>query len=119
MTITPGFVKVAEKSEIPIGTMKKIILNGKEILVAYVEGNFYAIGSKCTHMGGDLSKGVLEGNIVKCPRHGSRFDVTTGKNVSGPKILFLTTKTNDVPLFTAKVEGNDVLISQVPAGASL
>jgi 3-phenylpropionate/trans-cinnamate dioxygenase ferredoxin subunit len=111
LTIAPGFVKVAEKSEIPIGTMKKVSLNGKEILVANVDGNFYAIGGKCTHMGGDLSKGVLDGNIVKCPRHGSRFDVTTGRNISGPKILFLAPKVNNEPLFPVKVEGNDVLIN--------
>jgi len=104
-------VKVAEKSEIPIGTMKKITLNGKDILIANVGGNYYAMGNKCTHAGGDLSKGLLDSNIVTCPRHGSRFDLTTGKSISGPKILFITLKVKDEPLFPVKVEGNDVLIN--------
>ena len=111
LTVTSGFVKVAEKSDIPIGTMKKITLNGKEILIANVGGNYHAIGNTCTHQGGDLSKGSLEGNIVTCPRHGSRFDVTTGKSISGPKILFITLKVKDETLFPVKVEGNDVLIN--------
>ena len=111
MTLPAGFVKIAEKSEIPIGKMKKISLNSKEILIANVGGNYHAIGNTCTHAGGDLSKGLLDGNIVTCPRHGSRFDVTTGKSVSGPKILFITLKVKDEPHFPVKVEGNDVLIN--------
>ena len=103
-------MKVAEKSEIPMGKMKMVTLNGKEILVANVGGNFYAIGDKCPHAGGDLSKGSLEGNIVTCPRHGSKFDVTTGKAVSGPKILFVRLTVKDEPAFEVKVDGNDVLI---------
>ena len=109
--LASDFVKVAETSEIPLGTMKKVVLNSKEILIANVEGNYHAIGNKCTHAGGDLSKGKLEGNIVICPRHGSRFDVTTGKVVSGPKILFIALKVKDEPLIPVKVEGNDVLIN--------
>jgi len=104
-------VKVAEKSDIPTGMMKKVALNGKEILIVNVGGNYHAIGNTCTHAGGDLSKGSLNGNIVTCPRHGSRFDVTTGKSISGPKILFITLKVKDEPLFPVKVEGNDVLIN--------
>ena len=107
---TSGFVKVAEKSEISSGMIKKISLSGKEILIANVSGNFYAIGNKCTHAGGDLSKGILNRNILTCPRHGSRFDVTTGKSISGPKILFLTLKIKDEPVFPVKVDGNDVLL---------
>ena len=106
-----GFVKVAEKSEIPLGKMKKVTLNGKEILVANVGGNYHTINNTCTHAGGDLSKGSLEVNIVICPRHRSRFDVTTGKSISGPKILFITLKVKDEPHFPVKVEGNDVLIN--------
>ena len=110
MTINSGFVKVAEKSEIPVGMMKKVILNSKEILIANVGDKFYAISNKCTHAGGDLSKGTLDSNIVTCPRHGSRFDVTTGRSISGPKILFVTLKVKGEPVFSVKVEGNDVLL---------
>ena len=105
-----GFVKVAETSEIPIGKMKSVKLEDKEVLIANVNGNYYAIANRCTHRGGDLSKGSLDGNIVTCPLHGSKFDVTTGKAISGPKIAFFRVKTNDEPSFEVKIEGNDVML---------
>jgi len=105
-----GFVKVAETQEIPIGAMKMVKPGEKETLIANVEGKFYAIGNKCTHMGGDLYKGKLEGSVVTCPRHGAKFDVTTGRAVSGPKIGFLKLKTGDEPAYEVKVEGNEILI---------
>jgi nitrite reductase/ring-hydroxylating ferredoxin subunit len=105
-----AFVKVAETSEISAGKMKMVKLEGKEILIANVNGNYFAIGDICTHAGGDLSKGSLEGNIVTCPKHGSKFDVTTGKVVSGPKILFIHPKINDEAFYEVKVEGKDVLL---------
>ena len=104
---TLRFVKIAETSEIPPGRMK--INAEKEILIANVMGNYYAIGSICSHAGGDLSKGSLKGNIVTCPRHGSKFDVTTGKVISGPKILFLHRKIKNLPTYELRVEGNDIL----------
>ena len=107
---TLSFVKVAEASEIPVGKMKMVKLGDKEVLVANVNGNYYAIANRCTHKGGDLSKGSLDGNIVTCPLHSSKFDVTTGKAVSGPKIGFLRVKTNDEPSFEVKVEGNDLML---------
>ena len=105
-----GFVKVVETPEIPAGKMKMAMLEGKEILIANVNGNYFAIGDICTHAGGDLSKGSLEGNIVTCPKHGSKFDVTTGKVVSGPKILFMHPKISDEALYEVKVQGKDVLL---------
>jgi len=105
-----GFVKVAETQEIPVGTMKMIKPGEKEILIVNLEGKFYAIGNKCTHMGGGLSKGTLEGNVVTCPRHGAKFEVMTGKSVAGPKIGFLRMKTGDEPAYEVKVEGNDILL---------
>jgi 3-phenylpropionate/trans-cinnamate dioxygenase ferredoxin subunit len=105
-----GFVKVAETSEISVGKMKNVKLEDKEVLIANVNGNYYAIANRCTHRGGDLSKGSLDGNIVTCPLHGSKFDVTTGKAISGPKIAFFRAKTNDEPSFEVKIEGNDVML---------
>ena len=97
-------IEVAKTDEIPAGTMKGFKIEGKEILVVNYEGKYYAIGKKCTHMGGDLSKGKLEGKIVTCPRHGSQFDVTTGKFVRGP------TKSNE-PSYEVQVEGQSIKVS--------
>ncbi len=79
------FVDVAGTDEVAAGGMKAFNVEDKDILVAGCDGDYYAIGSRCTHRGGDLSKGKLEGCIVTCPRHGSRFDLKTGKCIAGPE----------------------------------
>lgn len=105
-----SFVKVADKSEVQLGKVKSVNVQGKEILVANVGGNFYAIGLKCTHAGGDLSKGVLDGNVVTCPNHHAKFDVTTGKVVSPPKIGFFHPKANDEAVYEVKVDQESVFV---------
>jgi nitrite reductase/ring-hydroxylating ferredoxin subunit len=104
------FIKVVETSEIPLGQMKAVKLGEKEVLIANVNGAYYAIGNRCTHMGGELAKGTLEENIITCPRHKSKFDVTTGKVVSGPKIPLINTKIKYEPAYAVKVEGKDILL---------
>lgn len=79
-----GFVKVAKTSEIPAGQMKLVELNGKRIALFNVSGSFYAIDDTCTHLGGPLSEGFLDGKEVTCPWHGAVFDVTTGEALSPP-----------------------------------
>ncbi len=78
------FVRVASTSEIPEGKMRKVIVGSQQALVVNVKGKYYAIGNVCTHMGGPLDKGILEGYEVQCPLHGSRFDVTNGQVKRGP-----------------------------------
>ena len=103
-------VKVAEASEIPEGTMKAVRIGEKEILVANVEGKYYAMGGRCTHRGGDLSKGILSGKIVTCPVHGFKFDVTTGKVAYAPFEVRLMRLIKDEPAYEVKVEGKDILL---------
>jgi nitrite reductase/ring-hydroxylating ferredoxin subunit len=98
------YIRIASLDEVPSGTMKSYSVEGKNILIANLNGRYYAIGNKCTHAGGDLSKGRLEGNVVKCPRHGSQFDLTNGKRIAGPA------KT-DEPVYEIKVEGNNLNIN--------
>ena len=105
------FTDVAQANEVPTGTMKSYSAGGKQILVANIDGKLYAINGVCTHAGGDLSKGKLEGKIVTCPRHGSKFDVTTGKSISGPKIGFFRLKTKDETTYEVKVEENRIKIN--------
>ena len=54
--------------------------------------------------------GLLEGNTVTCPKHKAKFDVTTGKVISGPKILFMHPKIKDEPTYLVKIEGKDILL---------
>ena len=95
------FVRVASTSEVPEGGIKKVMLGGQQLLLANVKGKFYAIGNVCTHVGGPLDKGRLEGHEVECPLHGSRFDVTTGQVKRGPAA-------RPEPVYEVKVEGSEV-----------
>ena len=104
------FVRVAETSEIALGQMKAVKLDEKEVLIANVNGTYYAIGNRCTHRNGELANGTLEGNVVTCPRHKSKFDVTTGKVISGPKIPLIHPKIKDEPVYAVIVEGQDILL---------
>ncbi|MEA2015505.1 MAG: non-heme iron oxygenase ferredoxin subunit [Actinomycetota bacterium] len=106
-----SFLKIAKKNEILEGEMKLLEAGGKEILIVNYNGNYYAINGKCTHMGGDLSEGKLEGRIITCPIHGAKFDVVTGKSISGPKIGMLKLKTKNVPVYEVRVEGNDIIVN--------
>jgi nitrite reductase/ring-hydroxylating ferredoxin subunit len=104
------FIEVAKKDEIAEGTTRTVDAGGKELLIVNCENNFYAIDRKCTHMGGDLSRGKLNGRIVTCPRHGSQFDVTTGESIKGPKIGFVKLKTKNLPVYEVKVEGDSIKV---------
>jgi 3-phenylpropionate/trans-cinnamate dioxygenase ferredoxin component len=61
-------------------------------------------------MGADLSRGTLEGNIITCPRHGSKFDITTGESISGPRLGFLKIRTKKEPSYPVKAENGMIKI---------
>jgi len=79
----PEFVKVASTGDIQAGTAKLVQVNGREIALFNIGGQFHAIDNTCTHVGGPLSEGEIEGREVTCPWHGAVFDVTSGQ-VLGP-----------------------------------
>jgi len=68
-------------SDVPVGGMLGAAVGGERILIANVGGEFFAMRATCNHMGGPLDKGTLEGNVVTCPLHGSKWDVKTGQLV--------------------------------------
>lgn len=72
-------VKVCMIDECTPGMMKQVAANGKTLLLANVNGQFYCCENSCTHRGGPLAEGELQGAIVTCPWHGAQFDVTKGK----------------------------------------
>ncbi len=104
------FVRVAAASDLSPGQMKEVAAGGKKLLLANIDGAYYAIAKKCPHLGGNLCKGRLEGAAVRCPLHGARFDVRTGKVMQDPKLLFLKMKTKNAPTFPVKTEGQDVMV---------
>ena len=72
---------VGKCGEIENGTMKEISVDGREILLARAEDQYYATDNRCPHMGGNLSRGKLEGTVVTCPKHNSQFDLKDGSVV--------------------------------------
>ena len=99
------FVKVAGRGDVPPGEMIIVELDGDEIVLANVGGEFYAFGSECTHRGGPLGEGVLEGEEVECPFHQGRFNVKTGEAVQDPP-------TEPVPTYRVQVEGDDIRVAK-------
>ena len=78
------FVDIAKVDEIPAGKMKHVEVNGKEIMIANMNGKFYALDDRCAHMNAPLSMGNLTGDVVTCPFHGAKFNVASGKKISEP-----------------------------------
>ena len=78
------FVKVANTNEIEPGQARLVEVNGKQIALFNVEGQFFAIDNTCTHKGGPLAEGEVSGHVVTCPWHGATFDIKTGEVVGSP-----------------------------------
>jgi len=80
-------VEVAKLTEIPAGSMKSVKAFDDDILLSNVGGRMYATSNRCGHQNAPLARGILQGNVVTCPLHAAKFDVTTGQNLSGPQLM--------------------------------
>ncbi len=96
-------IKVAETNEVPPGTAKAVDVEGRVVALFNIDGTYYAIDDTCTHRGGPLSEGQVEGTTVTCPWHGATYDVTTG-NVLGPPAP------EGVVSYKVQVDGNDIKV---------
>jgi len=106
-----NYTKVAVQAEIPVGKIKAVKAGDKEILIANVEGKYYAIENKCDHAGGDLSKGTLVGTIITCPLHKAQYDVTTGKVVTPPTVMrIMHPPINPLISYPVKIELESILV---------
>ncbi len=95
-------IKVAETSDLQPGEGKTVAVGDRELALFNVDGKFHCVDNTCPHRGGPLGEGMLEGNVVVCPWHGWRFDVSTGQSPVVP--------TAKVERFECVVEGNDVKV---------
>ncbi|CAJ0736437.1 Naphthalene 1,2-dioxygenase/salicylate 5-hydroxylase systems, ferredoxin component [Ralstonia edaphis] len=78
MHIMTRNVTVASASELPAGQRKLVFVNGRSIVLLNVEGRLHAVDNSCPHNGASLAAGGLDGNVLQCPAHGLRFNLTTG-----------------------------------------
>jgi nitrite reductase/ring-hydroxylating ferredoxin subunit len=79
MVETPGFQKVANKSDLREGGLLGVQIDSKRIVLSMVEGKVYAMNAVCTHKGAPLEEGTLLGYDLKCPWHFALFDIRNGK----------------------------------------
>ena len=99
-----GKILVGKTSEIPPGKLNKVSVDGKEVLVVNLDGNYFAMDDTCTHSGASLSEGQLDGSTVTCPWHGSTWDCKTGKLEKFPA------KINDLKSYKVTVESDDIFL---------
>lgn len=111
------FTHVARTGDLPDGQMKRVDLNGQPILLARVGDQYFATQNTCPHIGGDLSKGTLQGTIVTCPRHRSQFDLRDGRVLRWTDWSGLTLRVaklfkspRPLTVFEVRVEDGDILV---------
>ena len=97
-----AFVRAAKTTEITPGTVQEIVVDGKSMALANVEGKFYAINNTCVHRGGPLGQGTLAGTVLTCPWHGWEYDVVTGKACQNPAV--------GVGSYKIVVRGEDIFV---------
>jgi len=99
-----GKIIAGKVSEITPGKMIKISIDGKDILISNIDGDFYAIDDSCTHSGASLSEGSLEGCTIICGWHKAEFDCKTGKLMKFPA------KIRDLASYNVTVESDNVFV---------
>lgn len=97
------FVTVAHTGDLPPGARTVVDVNDHYIAIFNVGGTYWAIEDVCTHDGGPLAEGDLDGTVIECPRHGARFDITTGAVLSMPAVT-------PVPWYEVRVQGDEVQV---------
>lgn len=99
-----GWQTVAQTTDVPPEHVQVYEVGDHEVAVCNVDGSFYAVDDVCTHDGGSLDQGALEGCEIECPRHGARFDVRTGAATQLP--AFQPISTHEV-----RVDGDAIQVS--------
>jgi len=99
----PTFIPVAKVSDIPDPGKTLVEIDDRLVALFHVGGKFYAIDDVCTHDGGPLAEGALDGYSIACPRHGAKFDVRDGRALTMPA-------TRATVAHEVKVEGNAVFV---------
>jgi 3-phenylpropionate/trans-cinnamate dioxygenase ferredoxin component len=99
-----GFVTVARTGEIPVGQFKPATVDGRRLLICHAQSGFYAVDDTCTHDDGPLADGWLDGTAIECPRHGAKFDVTTGRVLCLPAAVPINS-------YQVRVTGDEVQVN--------
>ena len=99
-----GKIIIGKVEDFPPGKMQKITADGKDVLVANIDGNYFAMDDTCTHAGASLAEGSLKGSVVICGWHGAEFDCKTGKMSSFP------VKIKDLKSYKVIIESGNIFL---------
>jgi nitrite reductase/ring-hydroxylating ferredoxin subunit len=99
-----GKIIAGKISDISPGKMIKVSIDGKDVLIANIDGKYCATDDTCTHSGSSLSEGKLDGCIITCGWHGAQFDCKTGKLAKFPA------KIRDLTSYNVAVESDNVFV---------
>jgi nitrite reductase/ring-hydroxylating ferredoxin subunit len=94
---------ICKTSDVLPGSGRLVEIEGKAVALFNVDGNFFATEEMCPHRAGPLAEGKLNKNIVECPWHGARFDVTSGKKINGPAV-------RDLKIYPVRVINEEIFI---------
>ena len=92
-----------ERAELREGEVRCVVVEGREVALYRIGGEFFATDDTCTHAHGSLSEGYVEGEEIECPLHGGCFNIRTGEATCPPATEALAT-------YEVKVEGEDILV---------
>lgn len=96
------FERVAALADVPDNGMRRFVsAEGAPVLLIRQGERVYAIGSTCSHDGGPLHEGTLRKNVVQCPWHGARFNIKSGRVLTGPA-------TSNVPRYDVRIADGQV-----------
>lgn len=99
-----GRIFVAKTSDIPAGKTYRVSVDGHDIMVVNIKGQYFACDDTCTHSGASLSEGTLQDHTITCGWHGAKFDCTTGKLEKFPA------KIKDLKTYKTVVESDSIFI---------
>ena len=97
------FVTVARLGDIPMGGVKVVRVEDQPVALFHLEGGYFATEDVCTHDGGPLAEGRLDGEVIECPRHGARFNVRTGAALCLPAVAPVAT-------YDVRIEGDEIQV---------
>ena len=97
------WISVAKLGELAPGSHRVVDVDGAAVVVFNLGGEYYAIEDVCTHDGGQLTGGSIEGGEIVCPRHGARFSIRTGEALTAPAY-------EPVPKFPVRVENGVIQV---------
>jgi 3-phenylpropionate/trans-cinnamate dioxygenase ferredoxin subunit len=99
-----AWTDVAGIEEFTDSDRKRVALaDGAPVCLFRTAEGFFAIGARCSHEQADLCWGTMEGGVIRCPLHGARFDLKTGRPLSRPAEL-------PIPVYQVRIENDRVLI---------